>query len=171
MSNFREAFEFMIKNEGGYILHKVEGDRGGQTYAGIARNFWPKWEGWGIIDDDDMDNPQLTGLVRDFYRKNFWDKIHGDEILNDEVSTTIFDFAVNAGVKIASKLAQIVVGATPDGMVGKVTVSEINTHDPNIFMSNYALAKLARYKQICRRNPSQKKFLYGWVTRLLKGVV
>ena len=29
---------------------KVSGDRGGQTYAGIARNFYPDWDGWDLID-------------------------------------------------------------------------------------------------------------------------
>lgn len=39
MSDFAVAYERMIRNEGGYVLHQVAGDRGGQTYAGIARNF------------------------------------------------------------------------------------------------------------------------------------
>ena len=43
MSDFLQACERMIVNEGGYVLHTVKNDRGGQTYAGIARNAWPKW--------------------------------------------------------------------------------------------------------------------------------
>ncbi len=42
MSDFLQAYERMIVNEGGYVLHTVQNDRGGQTYAGIARNAWPK---------------------------------------------------------------------------------------------------------------------------------
>ena len=38
MAQFEPAFELMIKDEGGYVLHDVEGDTGGMTYAGIARN-------------------------------------------------------------------------------------------------------------------------------------
>lgn len=41
MADFNPAFEAMIKDEGGYVLHNVEGDRGGMTYAGIARNMNP----------------------------------------------------------------------------------------------------------------------------------
>ncbi|MBX9449807.1 MAG: hypothetical protein KL787_08850, partial [Taibaiella sp.] len=26
----------------------VAGDRGGETYKGIARNIHPKWQGWGL---------------------------------------------------------------------------------------------------------------------------
>ena len=41
MADFLPAFEQMIRDEGGYTLHTIPGDRGGQTYAGIARNFNP----------------------------------------------------------------------------------------------------------------------------------
>ena len=43
MSEFQPAFESMIVNEGGYKLTNVSGDKGGMTYAGIARNRWPNW--------------------------------------------------------------------------------------------------------------------------------
>lgn len=46
MAEFTPAFEEMIRNEGGYILHNVAGDHGGDTYAGIARRFHPDWPGW-----------------------------------------------------------------------------------------------------------------------------
>ncbi len=38
MAQFEPAFELMIRDEGGYVLHEVPGDTGGMTYAGIARN-------------------------------------------------------------------------------------------------------------------------------------
>lgn len=48
MADFLQAYESMIRNEGGYTLHTVAGDRGGMTYAGIARNFHPNWPGWAL---------------------------------------------------------------------------------------------------------------------------
>jgi len=39
MANFEPCFEKVIKLEGGYKLHNVKGDKGGITYAGIARNY------------------------------------------------------------------------------------------------------------------------------------
>ena len=47
---FETAYDKMIQDEGGYVLHKIEGDTGGQTYAGIARNKNPNWPGWGFVD-------------------------------------------------------------------------------------------------------------------------
>jgi lysozyme family protein len=170
MADFLPAFEKMIINEGGYILHNVADDRGGQTYAGIARNFHSNWEGWAIIDQGKMDNPELTQMVRNFYKDNYWDKVGGDDLNHQGLAAALFDFAVNAGIKTASKLAQLVIGATPDGVIGPKSVSMLNTVDEEHFITKYALAKIARYAEICKRSPGQKKFLLGWINRTLGGL-
>jgi lysozyme family protein len=170
MAEFKPAFEKMIRNEGGYKLHQVSGDKGGQTYAGIARNYHPNWSGWRFLDADDLDNPDLTAKVRDFYKDNFWDKIKGSQIEKQKVAETLFDFAVNAGYRTAAKLAQLVVNTTPDGIIGSKTLSELNQVEENDFNLRYALAKIARYAQIVNRDRNQNKFLLGWINRTLKGV-
>jgi lysozyme family protein len=169
MADFNDAYEKMILNEGGYKLHNVRGDRGGQTYAGIARNYHPNWPGWRYIDDNDIDNPELTERVRDFYKENFWDKIKGDQIEAQSVAETLFDFAVNAGHRTAAKLAQLVLGATPDGIIGPKTLEKLNQFEGEEFNIRYALAKVARYVEIVNRDRSQEKFLLGWINRTLKG--
>ena len=167
MADFIPAFEAMIENEGGYKLHTVAGDKGGMTYAGIARNFHPNWPGWSSIDRGGI--PE-TLLVCDFYRQNFWNSIRGNEIVSDLIATTIFDFGVNAGVGTATKLAQAVVGTTPDGKIGPQTLAALNAADPETFLLTYALAKIARYRDIVTRDRSQEKFLLGWINRTLLGV-
>ena len=165
MSDFIPAFEAMILNEGGYRLHTVQGDRGGMTYAGIARNAWPHWEGWPSID---RGGEPPADRVRQFYRANFWEAVQGDALLHQRIAQTLFDFAVNAGARTAVVLAQSVVGATPDGKVGAKTLAALNAFDPEKFILVYALAKIARYRDIVTRDKSQLKFLLGWVSRTLK---
>lgn len=169
MAEFEPAFEKMILNEGGYSLHTVKADRGGMTYAGISRNFHPYWPGWRLIDED-PDNPVLTEMVREFYRENFWNRIHGDEIKSQAIAQSVFDFAVNAGIKTAVKLAQIIVKATPDGIMGPKTLEALNAKDEKVFVLSYALMKITRYAGICNRDRSQTKFLLGWVNRTLEGL-
>lgn len=164
MADFLPAFEVMIKNEGGYVLHDVPGDRGGMTYAGIARNMNPQWPGWPLIDAK-QDVP--AQMVRDFYKRNFWDNIRGDELQHQATAQTIFDFHVNTG-RPARVLAQVVVGATPDGSFGQNTVQLLNAYDPEKFVMAYALAKIARYRDIVTRDRTQIKFLLGWINRTLK---
>lgn len=170
MADFNPAFDKMIHNEGGFQLIDIAADRGGQTYAGIARNFHPNWPGWRYIDSKDTTNPQLTALVRDFYKQQFWDKVSGDALARQSTAEAIFDFAVNAGTGTAAKLAQIVVGAVPDGSIGPVTQEKLNALDEAVFVTKYALAKVARYAQICNKDRSQTKFLLGWINRTIGGL-
>lgn len=166
MADFLPAYEAMIVNEGGYVLHNVPGDRGGLTYAGIARNMNPQWAGWPLIDAK-QDVP--AQLVREFYKRNFWDNILGDELQHQAIAQSIFDFHVNTG-RPARVLAQVVVGATPDGSFGPRTVRLLNDYDPDKFVMAYALAKIARYRDIVTRDRTQAKFLLGWINRTLEGV-
>jgi len=170
MADFNPAFESMIQNEGGYKLTNIANDRGGQTYAGIARTRNPQWAGWTIIDRGDMGNLQLSQLVRDFYKTSFWDAIGGDEIQKQAIAATIFDFGVNAGPATAAKLAQLAVGMVPDGRIGPKTLAALNAADEGVFVLKYALAKIKRYADNVTRDPSQGKFLLGWINRTMKGM-
>jgi len=166
MADFLPAFERVILNEGGYKLTTVPGDRGGQTYAGITRKSFPDWRGWASLDAGRTPDAQI---VRDLYRGAFWDPLQADQITSQRVATCLFDFAVNAGAKTAAKLAQLVVGTTPDGAIGPVTLEAINATAPEVFVSQYTLAKLARYRDIVMRDRTQAKFLLGWLDRALRG--
>lgn len=165
MAEFLPAFERMIVNEGGYVLHTVKDDRGGATYAGIARNFHPSWQGWKFIDQGETPPAEL---VRQFYRSNFWAPLRLDEINEQEVAGNIFDFGVNAGLSTAAKLAQLVAGTTPDGKIGSKTIAALNAINPDLFVARYALAKIARYRDIVVKNRTQQRFLVGWLNRALK---
>jgi lysozyme family protein len=172
MADFVQAYEKTIRAEGGYVLHNVPGDRGGMTYAGIARRYHPNWPGWAHID---AGSEPPAELVREFYRERFWGRIRGDEIASQAIAETIYDFAVNAGVKTASILAQVVASKitgemlTPDGVVGPKTLAALNQCDERLFVALYTIAKIARYCEIVRRDRSQVKFLLGWITRAIKG--
>jgi lysozyme family protein len=168
MAEFLPAFERMIVNEGGYVLHTVKDDRGGATYAGIARNFHPGWQGWKFIDQGET---PPADMVRQFYRSNFWHPLQLDDVAQQEVASNIFDFGVNAGISTAAKLAQLVAGTTPDGKIGRKTIEALNAIDPDLFVARYALAKIARYRDIVTKNRTQQRFLLGWLNRTLKGMV
>lgn len=94
-------------------------DRGGETWRGIARNRWPNWEGWMLIDEIktncgtslnllrkalEMDD-ELEVKVRRFYKENFWDKLHIDS-LDNRISLEVYDTAVNQGKRIAVQYLQ-----------------------------------------------------------------
>lgn len=165
MADFLPAYEQMIVAEGGYRLTDIPGDRGQQTYAGISRKFHPDWQGWKAVDIGQIPS---TDLVRGFYRENFWEVVRGDSIMRQDIAESLFSFAVNAGQGTAIKLAQIVVGVTPDGAIGPKTLMAINGIDTDYFRAAFALAKITRYRDIVARDRTQIKFLMGWINRTLK---
>lgn len=172
MADFTPAYERTILNEGGYVLHDVPGDKGGQTYAGIARKMNPQWQGWAYIDRGDT---PPTAMVREFYLAGWWKPLCLDDIEHQRVAESLYDFAINTSgygrPVVAAKLAQLVIGTTPDGVFGPKTVAALNAYNPDLFLARYALAKLARYRDIVRKDKTQIKFLMGWINRLLAEAV
>ncbi|WDE00776.1 glycoside hydrolase family 108 protein [Thalassomonas actiniarum] len=177
MADFDTAFELTMAAEGGYV-HDPD-DPGGETYKGVARARNPKWPGWKEIDwlkksDDFPDNldahPALQSQIKNLYKANYWDKIRGDDITEQDIAASIFDFAVNAGPKTSAKLAQITVGAKADGIVGPKTLKKINADDKRAFLAVFALAKIGRYVDICEKRKASRKYFFGWVRRTLEGI-
>lgn len=168
--SFERAFSDTMRREGGYKLHTVAGDTGGATYAGIARNKNPQWPGWAYFDRGET---PPTSMVRDFYFAGYWQPIRGDE-LREDIAHSLFDFAVNTSAPgrptTAVKLAQAVAGVEPDGSVGPKTVAALNALSPREFSAAFFAVKMKRYAEICNRNPSQAKFLRGWLNRSLEAM-
>ena len=174
MANYEHALQWVLKHEGGYV--NDPDDPGGETYRGIARKMHSKWDGWVMVDMLKLEqsfpanldrNQDLQIAIAAFYEINFWDKIKGDAINNQSVATSIFDFAVNAGVSTSAMLAQMVVDAKQDGVIGPETIARINSFDPDHFISSFTLAKIARYISIVKKRPASKKYFYGWTCRAL----
>lgn len=173
MSDFLPAYEAMILAEGGYQLHTVKGDTGGQTYAGIARNKNPDWPGWAYIDRGET---PPTQLVRDYYRVGWWAPIRGDELISQTVADSFFKFAVNSSARLrpttAIKVAQLAARVAPDGAIGPKTLAAINGMDAELFLARFTIAQVARYTEICNNDRSRvqaKTFLLGWNNRALAG--
>jgi len=177
MADFNKAFEITMKAEGGYV--NDPDDPGGETYKGIARSRNPKWQGWVNVDilKNKRNFPENLGKdndlqekVKALYEANYWDKIQGDMIEDQDIAESIFDFAVNAGPRTSSKLAQITVQAEPDGVIGPKTLDKINADDTRAFLAVFALAKIGRYVNICEKRKESRKYFFGWIRRTLEGI-
>lgn len=99
-------FEIAYKKTGGWEggWNHIKQDRGGETYKGIARNFFPRWAGWKIVDSRKplkhgqiINDSMLDNLVKQFYKTEFWDVVGGDLIEDQSIANTLYDFGVNAG--------------------------------------------------------------------------
>ena len=174
MADFNQAFQLMIVHEGGYV--NDPDDPGGETYKGVARKIFSKWDGWTTIDllkrqsgfpgnlDKDV---ELQHDVGEFFRVNFWNKVKGDGITNQKVAESIFDFGVNAGVGTSASLAQLVVETETDGVIGNESINRINAFNAEHFLAAFTVAKIARYVGIVKKRPTSRKYFYGWILRSL----
>ncbi|MDD2467167.1 MAG: glycosyl hydrolase 108 family protein [Desulfobulbus sp.] len=98
--SFEKAFAKTMKHEGGYAI--VDGH---ETYMGIDRTKHPQWSGWQEIEDcieqgaAFTHNPDLTDMVREFYRAEFWKPLRCAEIdlANQEAAEELFEASVNCG--------------------------------------------------------------------------
>ena len=167
MADFDKALDYIIKAEGGYRLTDIPGDLGGQTYAGISRNWNKNWQGWTLIDSGITDENSLKPHVQDLYRTDYWNPIKGDGIHDTQVATAVISCAVLSGPRTAGRLAQTVCGIEQDGIVGGETLTAINNMETELFVVGYTLLRIARYVAICKGDPEQTKFLLGWCSRAL----
>ena len=96
MEDFDLAYEKTKSLEGGW--NKVEGDAGGETYLGIARNFWPNLKMWLIVDrykplshNQIIKNAELDALVKQFYKTQFWEKISPENLPTKAIREKVYD--------------------------------------------------------------------------------
>lgn len=175
MANLQPALEKTLRFEGGYA--NVAGDTGGETYCGIARAHWPKSSIWPIIDRYKRTKPlkrgafvtgpdadKLKPLIADFYRIQFWDDIRGNDIKSQSVANYLFDWHVTSGA-IAIRQVQEILGVDVDGKVGNQTLGAINAADPRKLFDQMVATRVQRAKDRAALNPSQQKFLKGWLNR------
>lgn len=157
MADFQAAIEKVLRNEGGYV--NDPNDPGGETKFGISKRQYP-----------DLDIKTLTrDQAKQIYKDDYWDTVYGDQVANQMVAEMIFDFGVNAGARLAVKLAQKVVGADPDGWMGPNTLGALNGYEPERFATEYTLVRIIHYTSLVEKNPKLRKFHYGWVRRSLGG--
>jgi len=173
--SFLELMDFIIQVEGVYV--NDEDDPGGETIVGIARNFHSDWDGWKIVDAkkpeifkwniSDIKNSTLYPFIIDFYYKNYWEKLDMAKIPK-KIRKLYFDTAINMGKTRAKKLLQEAVGAYPDGIIGPKTLNLIQMTKPKLIFSNFKLKRIEFYTELCKRNKKYRKYLLGWIDRVLK---
>ena len=156
-SNWDNAFNLMLKSEGGFVNHPS--DPGGMTNLGVTKATWENWVG------RESDEAEMRGLtpekVEPLYKKKYWDAVRGDE-LPMGLDYLMFDFAVNAGAGRAIKTLQTAVGVTPDGGFGSMTMAAVQAVDPVELIERFSQAKENFYRSLTTFSTFGK----GWLNRV-----
>jgi lysozyme family protein len=172
-------------HEGGYANNPA--DRGGETYKGIARNYWPRWSGWKYIDGLTIQlvkQPEygtkayfnwakflnekleaivaLQQLVLGFYKMNFWKDL--DEIDSQVIATWVYDKDVNTG-SMGSRWLQEALGVVIDGRIGPKTIAAANSADPLALLDEMKEHATHYYLELAQK-PNQAGFWKSWISRV-----
>jgi lysozyme family protein len=160
MANFNDAIGKTLAKEGGAKFTDVPNDKGGATKYGISQAAYPN------VDIRNLTDQQ----ARDIYKRDYWDRVRGDDLTSQMIAENLFDTAVNMGVRTASRLAQTMLSIQPaDGIIGSGSLGVINQQDEKEFMAHFTLVKIGYYANLCNKDRTQSKFLLGWVNRALGG--
>lgn len=175
MVNFEPAFKLLMLYEGGYANNKK--DKGGETYRGIARNYWPEWVGWKLIDHiKEYEATRLNKLnrimeqseslnecVKMFYQKEFWNKNNLNLIDEQSVANFLLDFFVNSGFGVS--IIQKLVDVETDNVCGSKTIKAINDFCNKLglkeALSEMVQARVSYLKSLAGFNV----FGDGWIRR------
>ena len=162
MANHLLLIPKILKWEGGYVNHP--NDKGGATNKGVTLSTFRKYFGKTktVNDLKNITNEQWQYI----FKNGFWDRWKADEIKTQSIAELLVDWLYCSGV-YGIKYPQQVLGITVDGIVGPKTLSAINNYsDQEELFNRLWNRRKKHYEDICKKNPSQKVFLRGWLNRL-----
>lgn len=100
---------------------------------------------------------------RDILHTMFWSKWKADLIEDQKVANMVVDWVWTSGAGTIKRV-QALLNVTQDGIVGPKTIAALNAAK-DISVKVYQ-ARKSFFEAIVKRNPSQKKWLKGWMNRL-----
>lgn len=156
-ARFDACMPFIFKAEGGYSDNP--NDRGGPTNFGITLATLKNYEDNQNLTADDV-KKLIPDMAKEIYRTAYWNRMQCGA-LPAGLDLEVFDFGVNAGPGEAVKALQKIVGVTPDGSIGPITLAAVRALNPRDLISRYSDARLAFYKAL-----NQPEFEQGWTTRV-----
>lgn len=144
---------------------KIEGaptndptDKGGRTAFGISEKANPS--AW-------LNGAPTEAEARAIYQAKYVDAPGFGAIKDPSLQAQLIDFGINSGAMIAIMKLQSILGVEVDGIMGPETLDVISSSQLNL--NNLLVASRIRMiGKIVQKNPSQLKYLGGWLNRSLE---
>ena len=161
MADFRSYAPLLHRLEKGFSDDKD--DKGGATMDGVTLTTYRRFYGDSLTVKDlkRMTKTQWNHIMKTGY----WDACKADQINNQSVAEIIADWCVNSGTARIREV-QAIAGVKPDGVVGPKTLAAINGADQRVLFYRIRMAREQWYHKRVQIDPTQRKFLNGWMNRL-----
>jgi lysozyme family protein len=133
-------------------------DAGGRTQYGISEAAHPK--AWA-------DGKVTEAEARAIYEQRYIEAQGFNQVCDMHLRHQLVDFGVHSGPAIAIKALQRVVGTEVDGLLGPATLAKVEGMDVRLVHNGLVKERVLMLGRIVQRNPSQLKYLVGWLSRAL----
>ena len=159
MANFYKYVPLLKRFEGGFSNNP--NDAGGPTMRGVTLKTFRSFYGEGrtVADLRNMTDEQWAHIM-----KAYWDRVRGDQIVDQRVANMFADWYINSGSH-AIRNVQRALGVDVDGIVGPKTLQRINGNPDDVF-ELIRRTRLNYYYRLVQNDPRQRVFLKGWVNRV-----
>lgn len=154
----------IIEREGGFVDDPA--DKGGATNMGITAATLGASRQLGRPATREEVRALRESEARAIYLQQYVVRPGFDD-LPEWILPLVVDDAVLSGVRTAVKTLQQAVGVPDDGVLGEKTRAALATKDPAAVRLAFVKARALRFARIVETNPTQAKFLRGWLTRAL----
>lgn len=155
-----DIIDDILKREGGSKATNDPTDKGGRTQFGISEKAFP--EAWA-------DGKVTEQEAREIYLNKFvigpgFSRIPAS---HSKVQAILIDWGVNSGPTIAIQNLQRLLVVPTDGVFGPGTLAALVAADPSLLAAKLVRARILMIARVVQKNPSQVKFLGGWLDRAL----
>ena len=168
MASFEPSLRSVLRHEGGYV--DDPDDSGGATNRGITKKTLARWRGQPVTKE------QVKRLTKaeagEIYKAKYWDKLWLDKMKSQALAEAVMDMGVNAGPRTSARYLQQAANWAArnevlhvDGRLGPVTIGWVNRANTTLILAKFFELRINHYTRICRKKPSQRKFLYAWIRR------
>lgn len=158
-----EIIAAVLAYEGGFT--NDPDDHGGPTNFGITAADLGRWRKLGRVatveEVRSMTQADAEAIYKDWYiaAPGF------GSIADGALKWIVVDSGVLHGTRTAARWLQQVLGVTPDGVLGAQTTAALAAADPGKLGRGILALRIRRYAAIVGKEPSQLRFLEGWVNR------
>lgn len=152
-----DVIDNIIKREGGFVHDPA--DAGGRTQFGISERSNPEAWADGKVTEDE---------AREIYINKYVKGPGFDKIADKQLQAQLIDLGVNSGPAIAVMRLQEILQVTVDGILGPETLGALVKLHPEDVNTHLVIARVKMIGKIVSKNPSQLKFLSGWLDRALQ---
>jgi lysozyme family protein len=113
------------------------------------------------VDIEHLTTTQKIAYYLEHYWKPFYSQINSQLIANK-----LFDMGVLFGIGTAIKRLQMVLGVTPDGNFGQMTLVVLNKADRTFVLNAFIKQMTIHAEEVAAANPVEAAFLPDWKRRI-----